>query len=64
MDTKILGCVVTEVTKDQIQVKEIQLGEKIVIGTEEAKAYSPGDLVTIDSKTKTLIDRMGDYPFV
>ena len=64
METKILGCVVTEVSKDQIQVKEIQLGEKIVIGTDAAKAYSPGDLVSINSKTKSIVDCMEEYPFV
>ncbi|MGK0607101.1 hypothetical protein [Enterococcus gilvus] len=64
MATKILGCVITEVSKDQIQVKEIQLGEKMVVQTKAAKAYSPGDLVTVDKQTKTLVDCMEDYPFV
>lgn len=64
MESKILGCVVTEVSKDQIQVKEIQLGEKFVVATEAAKAYSTGDLVTIDGKTKTLVDQMEEYPFL
>lgn len=64
MESKVLGCVVTEVSKGKIQVKEILLGEKISIKTEFAKAYSPGDLVTIDRRTKTLVDHMDDYPFV
>ncbi|WP_314576462.1 hypothetical protein [Enterococcus gilvus] len=64
MKTKILGCVVTEVSKDKIQVKEIHLGEKMVIETNEADAYSPGDLITINKETSAPIDRMEDYPFV
>lgn len=64
MESKILGCVVTDISKDQIHIKEIQLGEKISIRTEDAKAYSPGDLVTIDSQKKVLVDRMEDYPFI
>lgn len=64
MGIKVVGCVVTKVNKDQIEVKEIQLGETAQISTTEAKAYSPGDLVTIDSETKTLVDCMEDYPFV
>lgn len=64
MKSKILGCVVTAVSKSQIQLKEIQRGEKMVIVTEAAKAYSPGDLVTIDVKKMTIVDRMEDYPFV
>lgn len=64
MKTNILGCVVTEVSKDQIQVKEIQLGEKLTIVTEAAKAYSLGDLITIDRNKKVIVDRMEEYPFV
>jgi len=64
MESKTIGCVVTEVRKDQIQVKEIQLGEKQTIRTEAAKAYSIGDLVSIDTKTKTLVDCMENYPFI
>lgn len=64
MEETILVCVITDVNKEQIQLKEIQSGEKFIVATESAKAYSSGDLVTIDSETMTIVDRMEDYPFV
>lgn len=64
MEEKALGCVITDVNKDRIQLKEIQSGDKFSIVTEGAKAYSPGDLVTIDSESMTIVDRMEEYPFV
>lgn len=64
MESKIVGSLVTSVQPNKLVVQEINSGKKIEIPTSEGRAYSKGDLLTVDQEKLKIVDAMENYPFV
>ncbi|EMW0678471.1 hypothetical protein [Enterococcus faecium] len=59
-----IGVVVEKSRDNLVFVTEIQTGRAFVVTDKEAKAYQPGDLLTLDLTTKKFVDAAENYPFI
>lgn len=64
MTQTTIGVVVEKSRDNLVFVTEVESERTFVVTDKAAKAYQPGDLLTLDLTTKKFVDAAEDYPFV
>lgn len=59
-----IGVVVEKSRDNLVFVTEVESERTFVVTDKEAKAYQPGDLLTLDLTTKKFVDAAENYPFI
>lgn len=64
MTQATIGVVVEKSRDNLVFVTEVESERTFVVTDKEAKAYQPGDLLTLDLTTKKFVDAAENYPFI
>lgn len=62
---QLITAVIVDKSRDNLVfVKEVESERTFVVTDKEAKAYQPGDFLTLDLTTKKFVDAAENYPFI
>ncbi|MEQ6207358.1 hypothetical protein [Enterococcus mundtii] len=62
---ELITAVIVEKSRDNLVfVKEVESERTFIVTDKEAKAYRPGDLLTLDLTTKKFVNTAENYPFI